>query len=114
MCQGKSAKEVLLRIFKYKYACILLVILYKGFDKIKNCFKPNLYVFEGKCLELIKLIHTFSRFAKLGDEIVRIDKAGADLSTLMLWTDILYQYYHWTTYYKGFKKSNKLPFDVHQ
>jgi ribulose-phosphate 3-epimerase len=72
--------------------------------------------FEGKCLELIKIAPSIlsADFAKLGDEIVRIDKAGADLVHI----DVMDGHFVpnitiGPPIIKALRKVTKLPFDVH-
>jgi ribulose-phosphate 3-epimerase len=75
-----------------------------------------LLVFEGKCLELIKIAPSIlaADFAKLGDEIIRIEKAGADLVHI----DVMDGHFVpnitiGPPIIKALRKVTKLPFDVH-
>jgi ribulose-phosphate 3-epimerase len=75
-----------------------------------------LLVLEGKCLILIKIAPSIlsADFSKLGDEIVRIDRAGADLVHI----DVMDGHFVpnitiGPPIIKALRKVTKLPFDVH-
>lgn len=84
---------------------------------MQSFFRNNLTgYFEGKCSKLIKIAPSIlsADFAKLGDEIVRIDKAGADLVHI----DVMDGHFVpnitiGPPIIKALRKVTKVPFDVH-
>lgn len=81
-------------------------------SSVRSIIRDN----EGKCSELIKIAPSIlsADFSKLGDEIVRIDKAGADLVHI----DVMDGHFVpnitiGPPIIKALRKVTKLPFDVH-